>query len=77
MSGPSVFPLPPDLPEPVDDGTCDHLTGMLMPPLALLSPAGRMVDLGKVSASARTVIHCYPMTGIPGKYQLRRIRCGG
>src|SRR5712664_290688 len=67
MSNPTDFPLPPDLPKPVDDGACDHLTGMLMPPLALPSTAGRMVDLGKLSASARTVIYCYPMTGVPGK----------
>jgi len=67
MSNPTDFPLPPDLPNPVDDGACDHLTGMLVPPLALPSTAGRMVDLGKLIASSRTVIYCYPMTGVPGK----------
>ena len=67
MSNPTEFPLPPDLPKPVDDGACDHLTGMLIPPLALPSTAGRMVDLGKLIASSRTVIYCYPMTGVPGK----------
>ena len=67
MSNPTDFPLPPDLPNPVDDGACDHLTGMLVPPLALPSTAGRMVDLGKPIASSRTVIYCYPMTGVPGK----------
>jgi hypothetical protein len=67
MSNPTDFPLPLDLPKPVDDGACDHLTGMLIPPLALPSTAGRMVDLGKLIASSRTVIYCYPMTGVPGK----------
>jgi len=67
MSNPTDFPLPPDLPKPVDDGACNRLTGMLMPPLALPSTAGRMVDLGKLTVSARTVIYCYPMTGVPGK----------
>src|SRR5712692_4989938 len=67
MSNPTEFPLPPDLPKPVDDGACDHLTGMLVPPLALPSTAGRMVNLGKLIASSRTVIYCYPMTGVPGK----------
>jgi peroxiredoxin len=60
------FPLPPNLPVPVDDGAARHLTGMEMPRLALRSTAGRMVDLGCLS-SPRTVIYCYPMTGVPGK----------
>src|SRR6266849_6694307 len=67
MSNPTDFPLPPDLPKPVDDGACDHLTGMRMPPVSLSSTAVRMVDLGKLIASSRTVIYCYPMTGVPGK----------
>src|SRR5258708_7099745 len=67
MSDPPGFPMPLDLPKPVDHGARDHLTGMLIPPLVLPSTAGRMVDLGKLSASARTAIYCYPMTGVPGK----------
>src|SRR5258708_36430980 len=64
MSDPPGFPMPLDLPKPVDHGARDHLTGMLIPPLVLPSTAGRMVDLGKLSASARTAIYCYPMTGV-------------
>ena len=60
------FPLPPDLPRPVDDGAADHLTHMPMPQISLRSTAGRMVDLSALSAP-RTVIYCYPMTGVPGK----------
>jgi len=60
------FPLPPDLPKPVDDGAADHLQGMSLPGISLRSTAGRMVDLTALSAP-RTVIYCYPMTGVPGK----------
>ncbi len=60
------FPLPPDLPRPVDDGACDHLPGMRLPAISLPSTAGRMVNLGELTA-ARTVIYAYPMTGVPGK----------
>ena len=60
------FPLPPDLPRPVDDGAADHLRSMLMPRVSLRSTAGRMVELSDLGAP-RTVIYCYPMTGVPGK----------
>jgi peroxiredoxin len=66
MSQQTDFPLPADLPRPVDDGACRHLTGMRLPHIILPSTAGRMVDLAALSA-ARTVIYCYPMTGVPGK----------
>lgn len=60
------FPLPPNLPVPVDDGSCAHLTpGTPLPsPLLLQSCDGKMVDIS--SLSGVTVIYCYPMTGIPG-----------
>jgi peroxiredoxin len=60
------FPLPPDLPRPVDDGATAHLTGMAMPKIQLHSTTGRMVDMSVLPAP-RTVIYCYPMTGVPGK----------
>jgi len=59
------FPLPLNLPKPVDDGAADHLRGIEMPDLQLQSTAGRLVDLSRLGKS-RTVIYCYPMTGIPG-----------
>jgi peroxiredoxin len=62
----NVSDLPADLPRPVDDGACDHLLGLSMPAIRLPSTAGRLVDLGALSA-ARTVIYCYPMTGRPGQ----------
>jgi peroxiredoxin len=60
------FPLPPDLPVPVNDGAADHLRGLPMPHALLPSTAGGMVDLASLPAS-RTVLYVYPMTGVPGK----------
>ena len=59
------FPLPPNLPRPVDDGAASHLTGAAMPVISLRSTGGRTVNLGALNAQ-RTVIYCYPMTGVPG-----------
>ena len=40
--------LPANLPVPVDDGACDHLPGLAVPPVLLPSTAGRSVDLSKL-----------------------------
>src|SRR5437899_2352768 len=66
MQQPTDFPLPKDLPRPPDDGAADHLMNMTIPKVCLRSTAGSMVDLSNLSAP-RTVIYCYPMTGVPGK----------
>ncbi len=58
--------LPPGLPEPEDDGGCDHLVGIAIPHLALRSTGGRIIDLAALPPG-RTVIYCYPMTGMPGQ----------
>lgn len=60
------FPLPANLPRPTDDGTANHLKGMRIPSLVLSSTAGTKLHLEKLGPS-RTVIYCYPMTGVPGK----------
>lgn len=60
------FPLPANLPRPVDDGAADHLIAMRVPPVSLETTAGRRADLSRRSAP-RTVVFCYPMTGVPGK----------
>jgi peroxiredoxin len=62
----TAFPLPPDLPRPLDDGAADHLVGLTIPKISLRSTAGRRVELSQSSA-LRTVIYCYPMTGVPGQ----------
>jgi peroxiredoxin len=60
------FPLPPDLPRPINDGAARHLVGMRMPEIVLSATNGKIVDLSKLS-SPRTVVYFYPMTGVPGK----------
>lgn len=66
MPQPIDFPLPPNLPRPVDDGAAAHLTGMTMPGISLRSTTGRIVDLSKLTAP-QTMIYCYPRTGVPGE----------
>jgi len=56
--------LPDDLPQPVDDGEADHLTGMTFSAVPLRATTGRLVDLSKVPG--RVVVYAYPMTGVPG-----------
>ena len=57
--------LPEDLPVPEDDGACDHLPGLALPSLRLVSTAGRSVDLS--AARGKTLVYCYPRTGRPGQ----------
>jgi hypothetical protein len=59
------FPLPPDLPRPVDDHAGDHLRDMPLPQVSLRSTNNKIVSLPQ-SGTSRTVIYCYPMTGVPG-----------
>ncbi len=56
--------LPEGLPVPEDDGACDHLVGMRIPSLVLLSTHGAL-DLGAL-ADRRLVLYAYPRTGRPG-----------
>jgi len=61
----NLYELPKDLPVPVDDGACDHLPGIRIPSLPLMSTAGRLVDLAALRG--RTVLYCYPRTGRPDR----------
>jgi peroxiredoxin len=58
--------LPADLPVPEDDGACDHLAGMSVPAIPLMSTAGRDVVLGE-TGQPRTVVYVYPRTGEPNR----------
>jgi len=58
------FPLPTDLPRPLDDGAADHLRDMRVPSIILPGTDGRDVDLGGLQGT--WVIYVYPMTGRPG-----------
>jgi peroxiredoxin len=59
----NIYEVPKDLPAPIDDGACDHLTGMRVPSVPLHSTAGRSVD--PATLPGRTVLYCYPRTGRP------------
>lgn len=58
-----LYQLPTDLPAPVDDGACRHLTGSDVPSVPLRATSGRMIDLSGLGG--RVVVYCYPRTGEP------------
>jgi peroxiredoxin len=60
-----LFSLPSDLPVPIDDGACEHLTGMSLPSLPLLATDGSLVDLA--ARPGRSVVYIYPRTGRPDR----------
>jgi NifU-like protein involved in Fe-S cluster formation len=37
--------LPPNFPEPVDSGACEHLNGLQLPPIELASTTGTVQSL--------------------------------
>ena len=59
------YMLPSDLPEPVDDGAADHLTGLELPELELES------SRGDVNVRELEVLYIYPRTGRPGEEPIR------
>jgi len=64
MRSDDLYSLPADLPVPKDDGACDHLPGLEVPPIELPSTHGGTVRLG--AATTRwTVVYAYPRTGVP------------
>ena len=58
--------LPPDLPIPEDDGSCNHLLGKTIPDISLSNQDGNDLKL-KREESFRIILYCYPMTGNPLK----------
>jgi peroxiredoxin len=61
----NIYELPENLPVPVDDGACDHLSGVQLPSVPLPSTAGRVVDLAILRGIS--VVYCYPRTGRPDR----------
>lgn len=62
------FPLPPNLPKPVDDGQAIHLVGHPLPPLidlACTSSSTPTVDLFSLSLQKPILLFLYPRTGSP------------
>ena len=56
------------IPAPKDDGAAAHLTGMMLPDVALVATSGATVTLAKLPG--RTVVFAYPRTGVPGEPSL-------
>ncbi len=56
------------IPAPTDDGGAAHLTGMAVPPVALIATDDSVVTLSDLPG--RTVVFGYPRTGEPGKIAL-------
>jgi peroxiredoxin len=65
MKGTDVLEVPEGLPEPKDDGACDHLPGMKLPSVSLTSTSGDHIDLSALAGT--TVVYCYPLTGRPDR----------
>lgn len=59
-----LYSLPPDLPIPADDCSCDHLPGLLWPSVPLRSTSGSRISLAAIKAKW-LVVYCYPRTGLP------------
>ncbi len=60
-----IHEVPDNLPEPEDDGACDHLPGMRLAPVSLASTSGEIIDLSTLACI--TVVYCYPLTGRPDR----------
>jgi peroxiredoxin len=56
------------IPAPKDDGAAAHLTGMMLPDIALVATSGATVTLAKLPG--RTIVFAYPRTGVPGEPSL-------
>lgn len=55
---------PSDIPEPKDDGACNHLPGETLPHINLPCTSGSPVNLSNVPS--KTILFIYPATGTPG-----------
>jgi peroxiredoxin len=53
------------IPAPQDDGGANHLPGLSLPSVSLVSTKGELVDLARLQG--KSVIYAYPMTGRPEK----------
>ena len=56
--------LPENLPQPEDDGACNHLLGIKLSSIHLQTTNDETVNFANLSG--RIVVYIYPMTGRPG-----------
>jgi len=64
---PNPYELSPGLPIPTDDGSSDHLLGLVAPNVLLRGTDGRDWSLASVTADSTVVVYVYPATGVPGR----------
>lgn len=64
----NLYELPEDLPVPADDGACNHLEGMVLPSVSLMSTNRRKVNLAALRG--RPVVYCYPHDDTQGRLTL-------
>ena len=62
--------MPKNLPVPKNDGLCDHLEGMEIPDIKLLTQSEENLKLRR-KETFRLILYCYPMTGRPDKPLLK------
>lgn len=60
----NLHELPKNLPVPVDDGACKHLSGMRLPGIELRSTEQRSLNLTEISQGP-CIMFFYPRTGDP------------
>ncbi len=60
----NFYSLPDNLPIPIDDGACNHLTGLKLPSLELKATDNRIINIAEC-AQQPTVFFFYPRTGQP------------
>ena len=58
--------IPDNFPKPENDGLCDHLEGMSIPDISLLTQNGDSLKLRR-KEMFRLILYFYPMTGRPDK----------
>jgi len=64
MRSDNLYSLPKDLPVPLDDGAADHLRGMRIPSIQLLSTQDEWIDVS-TQTTQFVILFCYPRTGLP------------
>ncbi|WP_338847248.1 peroxiredoxin [Massilia sp. W12] len=60
-----IHTIPDDLPHPPDDHLADHLPGMRLPQIRLMSTSGVLLDIS--AQPGLLALFIYPRTGVPGK----------
>lgn len=63
-----LYTLPDNLPVPVDDSACAHMTGQRIPSIPLVATSGETVTLG--TQPGVVVAYFYPMIGRPDSQPL-------